>query len=283
MIIDIHTHTFPARVAESAIGKLSHASHTIPFSDGSAEGLLSTMTAAGIDLSLILPVATSERQVEHINDSAAALNEAYSGKGLFSFGCIHPNYENYRKELLRIKELGLKGVKIHPVYQGVDLDDPRYLRIFDRIAELGLIAVTHTGLDVGFPGVVRCSPQMALHVVKEIGDFSFILAHMGGWKNWDEVPELLGETHVYLDTSFSTGRMHPLSDGYWTEKDLDLLDRDGFMRLYRAFGPDRLLFGTDSPWSPQTESVSFIQELPLGAKEKRKILGENAALLLKLM
>ncbi len=283
MIIDIHTHTFPPQVAKSAIRKLSHASHTIPFSDGSAEGLLSCMTRAGIDLSLILPVATSPRQVEHINDSAAALNEAYSGRGLFSFGCIHPDYENYIKELSRIKELGLKGVKIHPVYQGVDLDDPRYLRIFDRIAELDLIAITHTGLDVGFPGIVRCSPRMALHVVKEIGDFPFILAHMGGWKNWDDVPELLSETHVFLDTSFSTDRMHPLSDGYWTEEDLCLLDRDGFMRLYKAFGPDRLLFGTDSPWSPQTESISFIQELPIGVREKQKILGENAALLLKLI
>ena len=44
-----------------------------------------------------------------------------------SFGAMHPDFEDHAAELKRIKALGLKGIKIHPVYQGVDLDDiPEY-------------------------------------------------------------------------------------------------------------------------------------------------------------
>ncbi len=282
MIIDFHTHTFPDRIAAATIDKLSHVSHTAAFTDGSADGLRRSMDRAGIDLSVILPVATAPRQVAHINDSSARLNEARQDEGLLSLGAMHPDYEDYRDELARIRALGLKGIKIHPVYQGAVLDDIRYLRIFDRAAELGLIVVTHAGLDVGYPGVVHCSPAMSRHVVQEIGPFSLVLAHMGGWHNWDEVTGLLADTGVWLDTAFSTGSMVPLEDGYWQPADLPMLDAEAFMKIVKSFGADRILFGTDSPWSDAAESLAFIRGLPLLPGELEGILGGNALRLLQI-
>ena len=282
MIIDMHTHTFPEKLAAGTLDKLSHMSHTVPFSDGTTDGLLAKAGEAGIDLSVVLPVATAARQTAHINDASARLNEACAGRGIFSFGCMHPDVPDYQAELSRVASLGLKGIKVHPVYQDADLDDLRYLRIFARAAELNLIVVTHAGLDVGYPGVVRCSPQMARRVVREIGDFAFVLAHMGGWNNWEEVPEALADTGVFLDTAFSTERMTPLPDHRPHPWDLQMLDEEGFLRIFRAFGADRLLFGTDSPWSPQKESLAFIEGLPLLREEKDKILGGNAEKLLGL-
>ena len=66
MIIDIHTHTFPDRIARAAIDKLSKAAHAAAFTDASNQSLLSSMEKAGIDLSVIAPVATSPAQVEKI-------------------------------------------------------------------------------------------------------------------------------------------------------------------------------------------------------------------------
>ena len=126
MVIDFHTHTFPDAIAASTLQKLSGVSHSRPFTDGTATGLRVSMAAASVDLSVVLPVATSPRQVRHINVAAARNNERAGETGLFSFGCIHPDCENWREELDCIAEWGLKGVKVHPVYQGVDLDDPRY-------------------------------------------------------------------------------------------------------------------------------------------------------------
>ena len=292
MIIDIHTHVFPEKIAATAIDKLSMAAHISPYIEATADRLVQTMAKAGVDLSVIQPVATAERQVEKLNDAAARLNEAHSG--LFSFGAMHPDYEGWHDELARIKRLGLKGIKLHPIYQGVDIDDIRFLRILDRTAELGLIVLTHAGYDVGFPGVVHVSPAMCRHAVEKVGPFDFILAHMGGWRNWDEVPEILAGTGVYIDTAFSTGFMDPLDDGYWTEEDLPMLDRAGALRIIRAIGPDHVLFGSDSPWSSQEDSLRFLKDLarpaadpeeagleePLTEEELAGILGENARQLL---
>ena len=82
MIIDFHTHTFPPKIAASTLEKLSAMSHTLPFTDGTPEGLRASMGEAGVDLSVVLPVATAPRQVEHINDSSAAISENFREAGL---------------------------------------------------------------------------------------------------------------------------------------------------------------------------------------------------------
>lgn len=282
MIIDMHTHIFPEKISADVIEKLSRVSKSKNFSDGTLNGLKSSMNAAQIKISVILPVATTTKQVEKINNSSAALNEKNFGEGIISFGCIHPDFTNYRAELRRVKNFGLKGIKIHPVYQDTNLDDVKYLRIIDCAAENDLIVVTHAGLDIGFPGVVRCSPQMSKKVVEEVGAFKFVLAHMGGWKNWLEVLKILSDTGIFIDTSFSTGKIIPRADFQWEEDELKLLDAEKFMEFVKTFGAERILFGTDSPWTSARTSIDFIRNLPLGDAEKEKILGLNAKKLLEL-
>ena len=282
MIIDMHTHIFPEKISADVVEKLSRVSHSKYFSDGTLNGLKRSMEAAQINFSVILPVATTTKQVEKINTSSAALNEKYFGEGIISFGCIHPDYTNYREELRRVKNYGLKGIKIHPVYQDINLDDIKYLRIINCAAENDLIVVTHAGLDIGFPRVVRCSPQMAKKVVEEVGEFKFVLAHMGGWKNWSEVLKILADTKVFIDTSFSTGEIIPRSDFHWAKEDLKLLNAAQFMNFVKIFGAERILFGTDSPWTAARNSIDFIKNLPLSDVDKEKILGLNAQKLLGL-
>lgn len=280
MIIDIHTHTFPDKLAATTIPKLEVMSHTRAYIDGTNGGLKASMEKAGVDYSVVLPVATNARQVQHVNDSSQRINEHFDETGIFSFGCIHPDYADYRAELARVQELGLKGIKLHPVYQDVNFDDPRILRILDRAAELGLIVITHAGYDVGFPGRVRVTPAMVSHAVKEVGPLTLILAHMGGWHNWDEAEQLLADAPVYLDTSYSLGNLNPLDDGYYKPEDLPMLSQEQFLRMVRSFGPERFFFGTDSPWGDQAESLARIRSLPLTQEEKDGILGGNAQKLL---
>ena len=285
MIIDFHTHTFPDRIAEHALASLKSKSHTVPFSDGTAEGLVRRNKEAGIDLAVILPVATDPGQVIKVNDKASELNAVYSA-ALLSFGCIHPGMEDAATELRRIKELGFKGIKIHPVYQGMDIDAEPYIRILERSADLGLIVVTHGGWDIGYPGAAQCLPDKIRRAVKAADPggktLKFVAAHMGGWRAWDKVPEELADTGVYLDSSFSTVRFYPLEDGYYDGKDVTLLDQEQFMKLFSAFGAERILFGTDSPWSDAAESIGFIKDLPITEDEKDMILGRNAEKLLDL-
>ena len=174
---------------------------------------------------------------------------------------------------------GIKGIKIHPLYQGVDIDDIRYLKILNRAAELELIVLAHSGNDITFPGEVRCSPKMIANALKQVGDIKIVLAHMGGWKDWQEVAEYLAPTSAVLDTAFSLGKITPIDD-FHTDEFLNLLNVDDFMKLVKAFGTNRILFGTDSPWTDQSKSLEFINNLPLGEEDKDRILSENACELL---
>lgn len=281
MIVDIHTHTFPDKLAASTIQKLAVMSHTKPFSDGSNAGLAASMAESGVDRSVVLPVATSPRQVCHINDSAAQVNQQYDQTGIFSLGCIHPDFDGWHEELERVARLGLKGIKIHPIYQGADIDDIRYLRILDRCGQLGLVVVAHAGLDIGFPGRVNCSPDMTLRAVRQVGPVHLLLAHMGGWRNWDQVEELLVDTQVMLDTSYALGQITPLDD-HFAPEELPLMSQEQFLRMVRKFGARRILFGTDSPWGGQKENLERLRELPLEREELDAILGGNAQRLLAL-
>lgn len=280
MIIDIHTHTFPDKIAAATLDKLKHLSHTIPFTDGTAAGLAASMARAGVDRSVVMPVATSPRQVPHVNDASARMNELGAQTGLLSFGCMHPDFDGWKEELARVRDLGLKGIKLHPQYQDTDFDDPRYLRILDRCGELGLVVLTHAGLDIGMPGKDNCSPEMVLRALRQTGPVKLVLAHMGGWRQWDRVEALLPGTGVYLDTSFSLGEITPLDDGHYRPGDLPLLDEAAFLRMVRRFGPDRILFGTDSPWDDQGAALARLQALPLEPAELEAILGGNAKRLL---
>lgn len=282
MIVDLHTHIFPSEIASMAVDKLKRASHTHPFSDGTSAGLVKSRQEAGIDCCVILPVATSPKQVVHMNDRAILTNDLYTETGLLSFGGMHPDYPDWKQELSRLARAGVKGIKFHPIYQNVELDDLRYLRIMDRAAELGLITLTHAGLDIGFPGVVLCTPEMVLHIYQELGGIPLILAHMGGWRQWDGVERLVAQTPFYLDTAYCMGQITPLEGEPWTGGSLDTMSREQFLRFVEVFGAQRILFGTDSPWRDQKKGVEMVRSLPISQAEKDAILGGNAVKLLHL-
>ncbi|MBO4355739.1 MAG: amidohydrolase family protein [Clostridia bacterium] len=273
MIVDFHTHTFPDALAARALEKLSSSSGTMPFLDGTSGSLSASSKRLGIDYSVVLPVATNPLKCGHINESTLKENDF---KNLICFGAIHPDCPDWYEELNHISSLGLPGIKLHPVYQGVDFDDLRYLRILYRAGELGLVVVTHAGDDIGFPGEVKCSPEMIANALKQVGEVKLVLAHMGGWECWERVEELLPGFKVYLDTSFSTGVIPTRVDGRFKGRPLDLLSEEDFVRMVRLFGSKRILFGTDSPWSDRKKSIEWIRSTALSDKEKEDIFFGNA-------
>lgn len=275
MYIDMHTHTFPQTIAGKAVEKLSRDAQIHPFSDGTEDGLLRSMLDAGIDASVVLPVATNPLSVRHINESPHK-----NSSKLIYLGAMHPDCPFFEEELIRLKETGVRGIKLHPVYQGVDFDDFRTLRLLDKAASLGLFVVVHAGLDIAFPGVERCTPSMVKRALSQVGPVTLILAHMGGWRCWDEVCEKLIDTSIYIDTSFSLGTITPREASSASHP--PMLSEEAFCRMIRSFGAQRVLFGSDSPWSSQKESVQAIERLPLTESERAAIFFGNAKKLLKL-
>lgn len=272
MIIDAHTHIYPPAIARRAIEKLEANAGVPAKTNGLREGLLASMKEANVDYSLLLPVATSPKQVDKINAEAAETNATAEETGLYSFGGIHPETESYKEVLRSAKREGLKGVKLHPDYQNAFFTDIRYKRIVAEATELGLYMLVHAGEDIGLPEPIHCRPQHVVEVVKETETDRLILAHMGGWRLWDDVREHLLELPIYFDTSFSEDYINGVEG---------MLSKEAFADLVRAMGCERVLFGTDSPWSGQKEAIEWIKSTSLTDEEKEWIFHKTFESILK--
>ena len=279
MIIDFHTHTFPEQIAARAIAKLSESAHIKNYLDGTLDTLKASMQTAGIDYAVLLPVVTKPAQHEDINRAAILTNDRFQETGILSFGGIHPDNENYRQILRELVGHGIRGIKLHPVFQQTYFDDIRYLRIMECACENGLMILTHAGLDASFPDHTYVTPDRIRNVLDRIHPDKLILAHMGGWNCWDEAEELLASYDVYLDTSFALSPMRSNS-GVPTDGHYKPLGREQFLRMVQAFGADHILFGSDSPWADLAESLELVQETGLPDSDLADILGNNAAKLL---
>lgn len=261
-MIDFHTHIFPEKIAKPTLDFLESRCKTTPFTNGMADGLSKSTKEAGIDLSIALPVVTKPSQFESINRFAKGLEQ----DNLLSFGGIHPDSEDYKSELKAIKDWGFKGIKLHPDYQGVFIDDIRYERIISYASELGLIISIHAGFDPGYPDCVHCTPLKASKMIADVKPENLILAHMGGFKRWDETEEYLVGKDIYLDTAVVFG----------------YISEEQFIRICRNHGTEKILFATDSPWSGQKESVEALKAMNLTEDEKEQIFDRNARKLLTL-
>ena len=282
MIIDIHTHTFPEKIAEKALRKLEQLSSSKTYVNGTADDLLRSQKQAGIDLSVIQPVVTAPAQHKTINHTAAVINETYNGKGLLSFGGIHPDCENYREILHGLVSNGIRGIKLHPVYQKTPFDDIRILRILDLASELGLVILTHAGFDIGIPGEDFVSVHHILSAIRQVHPQKLILAHMGGWECWDIVEKELTGAPVWFDTSFTLTPIRPPLPQSEENPEIPQMQTQQFLRIVQKHGAERILFGSDSPWSDQTEALRLIRTSGLSLKQLRLILGENTKKLLAL-
>lgn len=271
MVIDFHTHIFPDKIAEKTIKLLEQnildlegTAHNA-FLNGTLADLKNSMNENGIDYSVVLPIATTVTQSTTINNFAETINEKHN---IFSFGSVHPMQENAEEELERIASMGLLGIKLHPEYQGVYIDSPECIKVLKKAESIGLLAVLHTGRDIGIKPPVHCEPERLKKAVSQLenGGSNIIAAHMGGWKMWDEVYTHLAGSNIMLDTSYSVG----------------IMERDILLKIAEKHGTDKILFGTDSPWQAQGEAVAQLKNSGLSADDCDKILYKNAQKLLKL-
>lgn len=260
-IIDIHTHVFPDALAERAVKQLAGRSGETAFIDGTAGGLVASMKACGIALSVTQPVSTKPSQVPSVNGFAIELG----GKpGLVNFGTLFPDYEGNEAEIRRLQQAGIRGVKFHPDYQSFYADEARMIPLYRRMAEAGLIAFFHAGVDIGLGPPYHGNPDRIAHVLKAVPELTVVAAHLGGYEMWDDVEKHLVGKNLYLDTSYTLTHIPP----------------EQFLRIVRNHGVEKVLFGTDSPWADQAVEIGLLEKSGLKESELAAVFFDNAARIL---
>jgi predicted TIM-barrel fold metal-dependent hydrolase len=252
LIIDAHAHIYPDKIAEKAALRIGEF-YGIPMRhDGTVGTLLATGKAAGVGKFLVHSVATVPEQVASINNFIAEAAAAHSE--FIGFATLHPGLAAPEAEVERVLALGLRGVKLHPDFQKFQLDDPELDRLYKAL-EGRLPLLIHAGdsrYNFSGPGKVK-------RLLRKFPGLNVIAAHFGGWSEWEEAERTLVGERLWVDTSSS----------------LPFLSPGQGRRLIEAFGPDRVLFGTDYPMWDAGEELERFAALGLPEAVKRKVLGEN--------
>lgn len=257
-VIDAHVHTFPETIAAGAVGKLAAISGITPATDGTVAATRRKMAETGIDGAVFLNIATAPKQQHTINNCAAQVTSESGGR-ILSLGSVHPEAENAVAELRRIASLGIRGIKLHPDYQGFMIDDERAYPIYDACQELGLPIVFHSGWDCYSPDLIHAAPEASRRVVRDFPRLKIVLAHFGGLRLWDDVERFLIGEHVWLDTSMCATFADPAQ----------------IARMIRGHDPAKILFGSDCPWEQPEESLRFLLSLEIPDAWKVDILSKN--------
>lgn len=262
-ITDFHTHAFPDDIAARTMARLAASARgERPYTDGTVSALLASMDRAGIARSVVYQIATTPAQYESI---LRFCNRIRSDR-IAPFPSVHPDAADPAGELRRIAREGFRGIKLHGMYQSFQIDEDRMTPIYEAAAREGLVVCFHAGDDFSFDDASACAPARIANVAERFGDLAVVAAHMGGYLRWRDVRDLLaGRPNVYLETSFTLGRIRP----------------ELFGQLLARHGVERVLFGSDSPWSDQAQDVEQIECAGLPAGTLRSILDENATRLLE--
>jgi len=257
--LDAHTHAFPDRLAAQAVRKLAAGARYCPVHpshEGSLDSLLACMDRAGVTRAFVLSVATKPTQVTSITDWAGSIKS----ERLIPFASIHPGFDEPEREAERIAGLGLRGIKFHPHYMDCTPDDPRALRVARAAESAGLAMIFHAGYDMAFPQDPRAAPERLARVHEEVPRLPLLFAHLGGWRQWEQVLEHLAGRPVYLETSWVGGFCPP-----------DLLNA-----IIEKHDPRYLLFGTDAPWRDPVKELAHFTRFPLGEYARTRALWDNA-------
>ena len=253
-IADVHAHIFPDALAEKAtVNICAFYGTTEPERPASLSELVAEHRAAGIETGVFCNSAVSEKQVHNINTFIAESIRAYPQ--YIGFGSLFPGMDGAEEEVERMKALGIRGVKIHPDFQKIALDDPRGFDTYRAIARQGLPVLLHMG-DMRYD---YSAPERLLNLLKKVPDLRVIAAHFGGWGIWEQAIRVPMPENVWFDTSSTT----------------PLVSKDVVLRLLDARGLDRMMFGSDFPmWNPK-KMIDEIRALGLSPAEEETLFYKN--------
>jgi predicted TIM-barrel fold metal-dependent hydrolase len=259
-IIDFHAHAFPDSLADRAIAHLEKEGTAKAFLDGRVSSLLASMDSAGIGRAVVCSIATKPDQFAPILNWSRQIASAR----IVPLPSVHPKGPDPVGKARLVAQAGLPGIKLHPYYQDFELDDPALFHFFRVLEQIGLLVVCHTGFDFAFPRDRKADPVRVVRLLDKFPNLKFVTTHIGAWEDWDEVERHLLGKPIYMEISMS----------------LEQLGLTRGRELLAAHPADRILFGSDSPWTSQSETLRLARALDLDPERERLLLGENARALL---
>ena len=268
------------------------ANHAHVFPKGSKdnaqlENLKDLMEKCGIEGAVCF--APFNHQTERvgitINQNKWLYEEIKNEKNLIGFGTINFDIGYINEQVKEIKELGFKGIKIHPAAQEVKVDGRELFEVYAEAEKQGIFVSFHTGLH--WHRIRDYSMLLFDEVAYNFPNLKFSMEHVGGYSFFKEALLVMNNNerkgnNIYAgltSISMEEDALGNLRQGAWSLTDDDLCT------LIHQTGEKNSIFGLDFPYKNveyTKNAIERIKNLPITEDAKKGILGENLKAVLNL-
>lgn len=227
-------------------------------------------------LLLHIDAETATGQPAPRNDYLAQIVREYP-RQFIAFASVDPwKGQAAVKELERsVKDLGLRGLKLHPSIQRFYPNDERFYPLYEKCLDLGVPVLFHsgmTGIGANLPGgdgikFKYCQPIPYVDdVAADFPDLTIIMAHPAFPWVAEQLAVVVHKANVYVDLSG------------WSPKYFDPM----LVQYANTRIQDKVLFGSDYAAITPERWLADFDKAPFRDDVRPKILLENAKRVLKL-
>jgi predicted TIM-barrel fold metal-dependent hydrolase len=282
LIVDTHMHVWSGATTNFPFAHPTSSNFKPPAVAGTVEMLLDEMDRHTIDFAVLVQVIYYGWDNRYVADCIRRHPGRFRGQGL-----IDPTAPDVAARLeYWMREFGLSGMRLSPIYyQGRDawITSDAHHRLWKKAEALGGIF----NFFIAAPQLGKLETMLATYPEVRVVIDHLARVDLAGPNRDAEVAQLTRLArfpNVWVKVSelsvLSPSKTHPYTDTFSLVK-----------RVYEAFGPDRLLWGTGFPGATRAQAgrPTLDQELALvrreipffSDEERNKILGGNAAELWK--
>lgn len=256
-----HVHVFPARVRK----------------DGTPEAFAEI--AAKLDIQGAVFFAPFSYQWPDGDPNGWLSRQLRHFRGYVGYGTLDPQ-KPARDQVLRISDLGLRGIKIHAPAQHFPLNCDWIMDAYEQMERLGLVADFHLGVH-GYR-LKDYHPLLLDEIAHRFPELCMVFEHMGGWHYLRDA--------VAVATNRQSNGEAPIYAGIASVLDREripwwYLGPQGLADLIWQMGAERLIYGTDFPYNSAehiASDLAIIRGMGLAPDVEAAILGGNLRKLLGL-
>jgi hypothetical protein len=247
MLVDCHTHLFayPGHLSDEFVREANARSRGFPL-DLHVPPERHRAAMRGMDKSIVFGLRAFHSGLcvpnQYIADYAAQ-----EGGRVIGFGAVDPTVDDVPATLAEIVRLGLRGVKLGPIYQNIHPTDPRMLAVYEFCQAQRLPIMMHQGTTFVRTGPLKYAlPILLEDVAVQFPGLRLVIAHLG--HPWIAETLVLIRKHPHLFSDISALHYRP-----WQFYNALILAKE-----YGVL--DKLLFGSDYPFSTPEAAIEGLRD-----------------------
>jgi len=247
-IIDVHAHYFPRKdcfsldFARQAARARGQEANLVTCYDG-------YWKSAPQDTKVILFGGKAKRSGLWVEDAEVQRMVAKDPQRMIGFLSLDLSQPGWMEELrIGHRELGLRGVKLMPMYAGFLPNDPAFDAFWHYVSQNHLPVILHMGTTFVSQAPLSCTlPRLIDDVAMHFPEARIWLAHLGHPYEGETVAVIRKHPHVYSDVSALYYRPWQLFHS---------------LMLVQEYGVwNKLFFGTDFPFTTVNETIEGLRAL----------------------